>query len=129
MPRKHYSLAKNIVHAACLFSICCTVISSIGALIMMISSCVSYLTGLERSFAMECYRGPCGDGVLWVLHDRAQAGMNFLAAQNTRMFLSFCSISSFSGLRCLFEYGHGSFRLHADQFYPQQHAGQYGIYE
>lgn len=37
MPRKHYSLAKNIVHAACLFSICCTVISSIGALIMMIS--------------------------------------------------------------------------------------------
>ena len=22
MPRKHYSLAKNIVHAACLFSIC-----------------------------------------------------------------------------------------------------------
>ena len=53
MPRKHYSLAKNIVHAACLFSICCTVISSIGALIMMISSCVSYLTGLERSFAMN----------------------------------------------------------------------------
>lgn len=87
MPRKHYSLAKNIVHAACLFSICCTVISSIGALIMMISSCVSYLTGLERSFAMNAivalvatafFVGSSTTGL--------KRGMNFLAAQNTRMF-------------------------------------------
>lgn len=97
----------------------------------MISSCVSYLTGLERSFAMNAivalvatafFVGSSTTGL--------KRGMNFLAASEyPHVFYHFVLYLPFRAYAVYFEYGHGSFRLHADQFYPQQHAGQYGIYE
>lgn len=81
MPCKHYSSARNIVHAACLFSVCYTVISNISALITMISSCVSYLTDFKCSLvtsvivalvATAFFAGPSTTGL--------KRGMNFLAA-------------------------------------------------
>ncbi len=87
MPRKNYSLWKNIIHAACLFSICCTVISSTGALIMMISACLSYLFELPRDFTLNA-----GIALVATTFFVASSttglkrGMSFLATQNTRLF-------------------------------------------
>lgn len=84
---KYYTLVKNIIHPACLFSICCTVVSSTGALIMMVASCVSWLLGVPRTFALHTivtvistslFVGSSVTGL--------KKGMNFLSWLNTRMF-------------------------------------------
>ena len=87
LPARNRPLFRTIIHASCLFSICCTVISSIGALIMMVSSCLSYLTGMERTFAMNACVAVVST-VFFVTSSTTglKKGMNFLAAQNTRMF-------------------------------------------
>ena len=89
MPKAHYTLIKNIVHTACLFSICCAVISSIGALIMLVSCCLSHLTGFERGFAMNAVVALIAT-VFFVMSAATglRRGMAFLSTQNTRMF--FC---------------------------------------
>ncbi len=87
MPRKNYSFWKNCIHAACLFSICCTVISSTGALIMMISSCVSYLLEIERTFALNCTIAVVATSFFVASSTTGlKRGMSFLATQNTYLF-------------------------------------------
>ena len=87
LPPRRRSLFRVVIHASCLFSICCTVISSIGALIMMVSSCFSYLTGLERSFLMNACVALVSTAFFVTSSTTGlKRGMNFLAAQNTRMF-------------------------------------------
>lgn len=98
MPRGRGALTKNIIHAACLFSICCAVISSIGALIMMVSSCISHLTGFQRGFAMNA-------GVAFVTTTffvissttGLKRGMAFLATLNTRFFFGILFFIFFCG--------------------------------
>lgn len=87
LPAGKGSFIKNIVHTACLFSICCAVISSIGALIMMVSSCVAHLTGLGRGFLMDASVAFIAT-TLFVLSAATglKKGMAFLSTQNTRMF-------------------------------------------
>ena len=98
---------------------------------MMISSCVSYLTGLERSFAMNAivalvatafFVGSSTTGL--------KRGMNFLAAQNTRMFfIILFYIFLFGPTLFILNMGTEAFGYMLTNFAPQQHAGQYGIYQ
>ncbi len=46
-------MARVVIHAICLFSLSFAVISSMGSLIMMITSFLSFLTGLPRSFGLN----------------------------------------------------------------------------
>ena len=87
MPRKHYSLVKNIVHASCLFSVCCAVISSIGSLIMMTANCLSFLTDIPRGFMLNLFITVVST-VFFVASSTTglKKGMSFLSVQNTRMF-------------------------------------------
>ena len=81
------SVVKDIIHACCLFSICCTVISSIGALIMMVSSSVSYLTGLPRGFALNAAVALFATAFFVTSSSLGlKRGMAFLSTQNTRLF-------------------------------------------
>ncbi len=87
MPRKNYSFWKNIIHAACLFSICCTVISSTGALIMMISACLSYLFDITRGFALNAGIAAVATAFFVASSTTGlKRGMSFLATQNTYLF-------------------------------------------
>lgn len=87
VPEKYHEPVKNIVHAACLFSICCAVISSCGALIMLISSCFSYLFHIEKSFLLSA-AVTLFSTLFFVISSTTglKKGMSFLSKMNTRAF-------------------------------------------
>lgn len=98
IPKKHYTLLRNVINSACLFSICCGVISSTGALIMMISSSVSYVSGIPRGFMLNMSIMLIATTLFIVSSTTGlKRGMTFLATQNTRMFFFLLLFVFFAG--------------------------------
>ncbi|MGE4470408.1 MAG: BCCT family transporter [Desulfovibrio sp.] len=88
VPDHYASVSRCVLHIICIFSLSCAVISSMGSLILMISSCVAHLTGLERTIllnasicilAMSIYTVSAALGL--------KKGMAFMSKWCTRIFI------------------------------------------
>lgn len=88
VPSRYFELSRCVVHTICLFSLCFAVISSMGSLIMMVSSMLSHLTGLPRSFMMDTLICVAGTGLFVISAiSGLRRGMSFLSQQTTRLFI------------------------------------------
>ena len=88
VPSRYFELSHCVVHTICLFSLCFAVISSMGSLIMMVSSMLSHLTGLPRSFMMDTLICVAGTGLFVISAiSGLRRGMSFLSQQTTRLFI------------------------------------------
>lgn len=87
VPERYSAGSRCIVHTICLFSLCFAVISSMGSLIMMVSSLWAHLTGIPRSFLVDTVICTAGTSLfVFSALSGLRKGMAFLSQQTTRLF-------------------------------------------
>ena len=88
IPERYYSTSKYVIHSICLFSLGCAVISSMGSLIMMLTSCISHLTQVPRTFMLSFVVCALVTGIYVVSTAMGlKRGMAFMSKQCTNMFI------------------------------------------
>ncbi len=98
VPQRFFAGSRCIVHTVCLFSLCFAVISSMGSLIMMVSSMWSHLTGISRSFMIDAIICVAGTGLfVFSAVSGLKKGMAFLSQQTTRLFFLLMFFVFFAG--------------------------------